>query len=448
MFAVDAGSTQGVGEVMQQFNLPAKGVHAGGYDLLPKTLQLIHAGFLDFTIDQQAYLQGFYTAMEMFMFLASGGLTGPADINTGLKFVTKGSVGPYLGSKTRYEGIVRQAGDRQALRPDQRLIACRNRSAPGCGSCSCSWQEASILVVALLLIGYFEAANRDFLLSGASLENLSQFIAPAAIIACGEIMLMICGEIDLSAGMVFAMAPFIMYFAADAGVPAPLALVAGVAAAALVGLVNGLVTVKLAVPSFVTTLGTLFLVNGFTLTISPGTPVEPPGGAALAQVMGAWGYSEILWALGIAAVMHVVLRHTRWGLHTIGRRRKPDRRGEAGIAVERLKIGNFVLCGALAGLTGMLEAFRISSIDPQAGGNQIMFLAVAAGVIGGTPLAGGSGTIIGGLIGAGVLGVLSDGFTLIGINAFTFNIILGVAILLAMIFNIHIVRLARSGKAE
>jgi simple sugar transport system substrate-binding protein len=109
MFAVDAGSTQGVGEVMQQFKLQSKGVHAGGYDLLPKTLELINDGFLDFTIDQQAYLQGFYTAMEMFMFLASGGLTGPADINTGLKFVTKGSVGPYLSTKTRYEGSSSQA---------------------------------------------------------------------------------------------------------------------------------------------------------------------------------------------------------------------------------------------------------------------------------------------------------------------------------------------------
>ena len=72
-----------------------------------------------------------------------------------------------------------------------------------------------------------------------------------------------------------------------------------------------------------------------------------------------------------------------------------------------------------------------------------MFLAVAAGVIGGTPLAGGSGTIIGGLIGAAVLGVLNDGFTLIGINAFTFNIILGAAILVAMLFNIHMTRFAR-----
>ena len=104
MFAVDAGSTQGVGEVMEQFKLQSKGVHAGGYDLLPKTVQLIQDGHLDFTIDQQAYLQGFYTAMEMFTFLASGGLTGPADINTGLKFVIKESVGPYLSTSTRYEG--------------------------------------------------------------------------------------------------------------------------------------------------------------------------------------------------------------------------------------------------------------------------------------------------------------------------------------------------------
>jgi simple sugar transport system permease protein len=74
-----------------------------------------------------------------------------------------------------------------------------------------------------------------------------------------------------------------------------------------------------------------------------------------------------------------------------------------------------------------------------------MFLAVAAGVIGGTPLAGGSGTIVGGLIGAVVLGVLNDGFTLIGINAFTFNIILGAAILVAMLFNIHVTRFAREG---
>ena len=307
------------------------------------------------------------------------------------------------------------------------------------------WQEASILLVALLLIGWFETANPDFLLTGASLENLSQFIAPAAIIACGEIMLMICGEIDLSAGMVFALAPFIMHFADEAGMPVIVALLVGLLAAGLVGVVNGVVTVVLRVPSFVTTLGTLFLVNGITLTISRGTPVTPPGGEAFAQVMGAWGYSEILWALLVVVVLHVVLRHTRWGLHTIATGANETGAREAGIHVTRLKVGNFILTAVLAGFTGCLEAFRIGSIDPQAGGNQIMFLAVAAGVIGGTPLAGGSGTIIGGLIGAVVLGVLNDGFTLIGINAFTFNIILGAAILVAMLFNIHVTRLAREG---
>ena len=307
------------------------------------------------------------------------------------------------------------------------------------------WQEASILLVALLLIAWFENANHDFLLSSASLENLSQFVAPAAIIACGEVMLMIGGEIDLSAGMVFALAPFVMYFAADAGVPTVLALLLGLVAAGGVGLVNGVVTLLLGIPSFVTTLGTLFLVNGLTLTISHGTPVTPPGGSMLAQVMGAWGYSEILWALGVVAVLHIVLRHTRWGLHTIASGANETGAREAGIRVIRIKIGNFVLTGVLAGLTGCLEAFRIGSIDPQAGGNQIMFLAVAAGVIGGTSLAGGSGTIIGGLIGALVLGVLNDGFTLIGINAFLFNIILGAAILAAMLFNTYIRRLARQG---
>ncbi|MFL9909821.1 sugar ABC transporter substrate-binding protein [Paraburkholderia sp. RL17-337-BIB-A] len=104
MFAVDAGSTQGVATVMKESNLPAKGVHGGGFDLLPRTVDLIHEGFLDFTIDQQPYVQGFYTVVEAFIFLASGGLVGPGNINTGLKFVTKDSVDPYLTTSTRYEG--------------------------------------------------------------------------------------------------------------------------------------------------------------------------------------------------------------------------------------------------------------------------------------------------------------------------------------------------------
>ena len=119
MFAVDGGTTQGVAETMSKHGLAAKGVHGGGFDLLPRTLQLIQAGAMDFTIDQQPYLQGFYTAMQMFTFLASGGLVGPADSNTGLKFVTKDSVGAYLSTATRYEG----KADKRQIVPRSGAIA-------------------------------------------------------------------------------------------------------------------------------------------------------------------------------------------------------------------------------------------------------------------------------------------------------------------------------------
>jgi len=104
MFAVDAGSTQGVAQVMQKYNLPSKGIHGGGYDLLPTTLNLIDKGFLDFTIDQQPYLQGFYPQTQLFLYKLSGGLMAPSDTNTGLLFVTKDNVKPYLTTKTRFEG--------------------------------------------------------------------------------------------------------------------------------------------------------------------------------------------------------------------------------------------------------------------------------------------------------------------------------------------------------
>ena len=307
------------------------------------------------------------------------------------------------------------------------------------------WREGSILLVAVLLAIYFETANAGFLTTSASLENLSQYIAPRAIIACGEVMLMIGGEIDLSAGMVYAFAPFIMYFANQAGLPILLAIPVGLLASALVGFINGFITVYLNIPSFVTTLGTLFLLNGFTLTISSGTPVSIDAPSWLATLLGNGGYSEFIWALLVIGVMHFVLKNTRWGLHTVASGANPVGASEAGINVRMIKVGNFMIAATLAGLTGILESFRITSIDPTAGGSPIMFLAVASGVIGGTPLAGGSGTVVGALIGATVLGLLSDGFTLIGVNAFTFDLILGIAILLAMLFNINVARLRARG---
>ena len=108
MFAVDGGSTQGLGETMEKYGLVAKGIHAGGFDLQPKTLQEIQSGNLDFTIDQQPYLQGFLPVVALFMYKLSGGLMQPPTTDTGLLFVTKDNVGPYLKTQTRFEGSTQQ----------------------------------------------------------------------------------------------------------------------------------------------------------------------------------------------------------------------------------------------------------------------------------------------------------------------------------------------------
>lgn len=104
LFAVDAGSTAGVAEVMRKYRLHKRGVRAGGYDLLPVTLQAIHDRNLDFTIDQQPYLQGFLPVLQMFLYRYSGHLVAPADTNTGLNFVTRENVTRYLTTKSRFEG--------------------------------------------------------------------------------------------------------------------------------------------------------------------------------------------------------------------------------------------------------------------------------------------------------------------------------------------------------
>lgn len=104
MFGVDGTSTQGISNVMAKYKLHDKGIKAGGYDLLPVTLQNIQSGQTDFTLDQEAYYQGFLPVVYLYMYKLSGGLLNPAETNTGLKFVTKANVAPYLSKTTRFEG--------------------------------------------------------------------------------------------------------------------------------------------------------------------------------------------------------------------------------------------------------------------------------------------------------------------------------------------------------
>jgi simple sugar transport system substrate-binding protein len=109
-FAVDAGSTQSIAQTMQKHDLRSKGIKAGGYDLTPITQKLLADDQLDFTIDQQPYLQGFIPILQLFMYQVSGTLSGIAETNTGLKFLDKTTVGPYNSTKSRYEGTSDKAG--------------------------------------------------------------------------------------------------------------------------------------------------------------------------------------------------------------------------------------------------------------------------------------------------------------------------------------------------
>ncbi|TMR31983.1 ABC transporter permease [Nonomuraea zeae] len=233
------------------------------------------------------------------------------------------------------------------------------------------------------------------------------------------------------------------------GVPAVPATLVALLTGTVIGLGNGFVTVVLKVPSFVTTLGTFYLVTGIVLTTSGAYPAEIPASVdnQIGQVLGAAGWAHLVWALVIVAFFHVLFTRTRWGLHTIAVGGNLLGAREAGVRTGRIKIGNFMIAGTLGAFAGILEAFRIHTIDPNLGGGTgLMFTAVSAAVIGGTALAGGSGTIVGGALGALVLAELQDGFNLIGISANPYFLILGGAILLAMIANVYLSRLRRAGK--
>jgi simple sugar transport system permease protein len=207
--------------------------------------------------------------------------------------------------------------------------------------------------------------------------------------------------------------------------------------------------------SFITTLGTLFTLSGFTLIISQAQQQTTPGSqlsgtssgtsiSTFASVFGAGTYSELIWAIVIVVALQVALTRTRWGLHTIAVGSNRLGAAEAGVRVRWVVIRNFMVCGTCAGLVGILEAVRTSSITPDPGAaNSLLLDAIAAAVIGGTLLAGGSGTVIGAFVGALFLGILQDGLAIKGVNANYLDFYLGLAILLAMGINVYVGRARR-----
>jgi simple sugar transport system permease protein len=331
-------------------------------------------------------------------------------------------------------------------------------------------REGSIVVVTVLAALYF-TVKTDRFFTQANFETLLPYFAPFAILAAGEVLLMVAGEIDLSIGSVYLFAPFMFYEFNQAGVPLVGCLILALLCCAVVGIVNGIFTEIIGVSSFITTLGMLLGLAGLTLIISHAAPVAMPGAevttktvnvthvvngqtvtlpekvnehGTFANIFGAGVYSELIWALVIVIGVQVLLTLTRWGMYTIAVGGNKHGAAEAGINVRMTVIRNFIVCSLFAGLVGVLEATRASSVTPDtAGASETMFRAVSAAVIGGTLLAGGEGTAIGALFGALFLGILRDGLTLEGVNADYLDFILGVAILAAMAINVYVGRVRK-----
>jgi len=306
-------------------------------------------------------------------------------------------------------------------------------------------REGSIIVVTIVTTVYFSLNATNFATT-SNFKTLLPYFAPLAILAAGEVFVMINGEIDLSIGAVYLLSPFIFYKLSNAGVPLIPSVIMALIASGLVGVINGFFVAVVGISSFVTTLGMLFTLDGLTLVISHTAPVQTPGTSSLhvtpfAEVFGGGIYSELIWAVAIVVILQSVLTFTRWGVYTVAVGGNRLGAAEAGIRVRLVLIRNFVLCAACAGLVGILEAVRAVTATPDpSGSNEILFQGIAAAVIGGTLLRGGSGTVVGALIGALFLGVLHDGLIIQGVSANYLDLYLGLAILIAMSVNVYVQR--------
>ena len=313
-------------------------------------------------------------------------------------------------------------------------------------------REATVLVVLVALVLYFGLTTSVFFSGSNASTLLSGVAAQYIIISIGEVLLLICGEIDLSVGFIFTLSPFLLHYLVDFwSIPAWPAVIITLLLGVGIGWFNGFITVALRVPSFITTLGTGFVLYGIVLTTSHAEPATISHGLTsigkfFGAQTGAASWSMFIWAVVLVAIFHTVLTNTRYGLYTISVGGNPLGAREAGIPINRIRYGNFMITGFLGALVGVQIAFYNSTIDPSSGGYTPMFYAVAAAVLGGTALAGGSGTIIGGALGALVLSVLLNGVQIKGVSANPLNIIFGGAILVAMIANMQLARLRAAGR--
>ncbi len=313
--------------------------------------------------------------------------------------------------------------------------------------------ELAGLVFLVILTVIFQARSGGVFLNTVNLQGILGLLPEVALVAMGVTLLMICGEFDLSVGSVFALTPMSMAVLLEAGWPFLPAISVGLFVAITVGLVNGVLTVKFSIPSFITTLGMLFVARSMTVVISGGFPPLLP-----LNVIPKWLFVtyvgpgdmfrvSFIWFLAIAIGMTLLLSRTNFGNWVRATGGFLPAAKSMGIPTKRVKIACFMICSLLAGFAGTLQVMRLGAPLPSIG-EGLELQAVAAAVIGGTALTGGIGTILGGIIGATLIRVIDNGLVLSQVDANWFKMALGALTVFAVILNAWLRKKAKSIKVE
>ena len=266
--------------------------------------------------------------------------------------------------------------------------------------------------------------------------NLSSVVRQTAVInimSLGMTIIIIAGGIDLSVGAILAMSGVVGAMAMQWGLPIPVGILIGILTGLFWGFVNGILTTRLRIAPFIVTLATLGIIRGLTLIITNGLPVHGvPQGFSFLGEGNLLGVPFVLWVLVVCALAtHVILEHTRLGRYAYAIGSNPDAAVYAGVPVGFDTTTVYALGGMLTGLAGMIEASRLMTGQPAAG-NGYELQAIAAVVIGGGSLHGGEGSVVGTLIGAFIMGLLSNGSDLLGVSPYLQQAIIGAVIILAV----------------
>jgi ribose transport system permease protein len=273
-------------------------------------------------------------------------------------------------------------------------------------------------------------------LTRVNLSSLARQTAVINVMALGMTLVIITGGIDLSVGSTLALAGLFGTMAIKAGLPIPLAILAGIGAGLIAGLLNGVLIMQLRINPFIVTLGTLEAYRGLALVVSKGLPVhEIPESFSFLGDGTLLGIPVSLWVLAVCAVvMHFILDNTKLGRYAFAIGSNEGAAYYAGVPIKFHLTTVYAIGGMLAGLAGMIEASRLMTGQPTAGqGYELQ--AIAAVVIGGGSLQGGEGSVVGTLIGAFIIGLLSNGSDLLGINPYWQQVIIGAVIIAAVGFD-------------